>query len=139
MEDTTTRKSPQGYPPHNRTFYLAIASICICSFMSSIDTVIVASALPRIAQALHATSVEAYWCGTGFLFAQTVSQPIYGAFTSVVGMKVCILVAMGVFLVASVFCAAAQNIAWLIAARVVGTVTRTILRTDVLALFHLIY
>ncbi|KAH8816680.1 MFS multidrug transporter [Xylogone sp. PMI_703] len=112
-------KTSQDDSSRAPTFYLAVAAVCICSFMSSIDTVIVASALPRIAQALHADSVEAYWCGTGFLFSQTIAQPIYGVFSSVVGMKSCMMVAVGVFLVASAFCAAAQSIAWLIAARVV--------------------
>ncbi|RFU26452.1 hypothetical protein B7463_g9877, partial [Scytalidium lignicola] len=106
-----------GYPRRTLTFYLAIAAICVCFFMSALDTVIVASALPKIAQVLHADSVEAYWCGTGFLFAQTIAQPIYGVFSSVVGMKACIMVAVSIFLVA-IFCAAAQSIAWLIAARV---------------------
>lgn len=112
---------------HKRTkIPLAVAAICVCYFMSSLDTVIVASALPKIAQVLHADSVEAYWCGTGFLFAQTIAQPIYGAFSSVVGMKVCIITAMSIFLVASIFCATAQSITWLIAARVVWSVSTVV-------------
>jgi MFS family permease len=100
-------------------FYLAIAAVCSCSFLSAMDTVIVASALPRISEELHSTSVEAYWCGTAFVFAETVTQPIYGALTGVVGMKVCVMIAMSIFLFASILCATAQTMGWLIAARTV--------------------
>jgi MFS family permease len=100
-------------------FYLAIAAICSCSFLSAMDTVIVASALPRISEELHSTSVEAYWCGTAFVFAETVTQPIYGALTGIVGMKACVMAGMSIFLVASILCATAQSMGWLIAARTV--------------------
>lgn len=113
-------KQRDGVQRHTTAFYLAIAAVCISFLMSSIDTVIVASALPRIAEALHASSIETYWCGTGFLYAQAVAQPIYGTFIGIVGAKYCIMAAMSVFLVASIFCAAAQSITWLITARVVS-------------------
>ncbi|KAE9366460.1 MFS general substrate transporter, partial [Stipitochalara longipes BDJ] len=82
------------------------------------DTVIVATALPAIAHGLNARSNEAYWAGSGFLFAQAVSQPLYGTLSSVFGRKSCLLFAMGIFTVASIFCATAQSMSWLIAARV---------------------
>ncbi|KAF2186648.1 MFS general substrate transporter [Zopfia rhizophila CBS 207.26] len=85
----------------------------------AVDTVIVATALPAITRAVKATSNEAYWCGTGFLFAQTVSQPLYGAFQEIVGHKRTMLFALGLFLVMSVLCATAQNVTWLVASRVV--------------------
>ncbi|PQE16408.1 MFS multidrug transporter protein [Rutstroemia sp. NJR-2017a BVV2] len=81
--------------------------------------VIVAASLPAIAKSLNATSSEAYWCGSGFLFAQTVAQPIYGGFVETLGHKTCLLLALGIFTVASLLCATAQNITWLIATRVV--------------------
>lgn len=39
---------------------------------STIDSVIVASALPAITTSLDGTSLEAFWVGTSYLLAQTV-------------------------------------------------------------------
>lgn len=80
---------------------------------------IVAASLPAIASSLKATSSQAYWCGSGFLFAQTVAQPIYGGFAETFGYKFCLLLALGIFTGASLLCALAQDIGWLIGARVV--------------------
>ncbi|EPE33260.1 MFS general substrate transporter [Glarea lozoyensis ATCC 20868] len=100
------------------SFMLAYGSVMASAFISTMDTVIVATALPAIAQGLNARSNEAYWLGSGFLFAQAVSQPLYGTLSGVFGRKSCFLFAMIVFTIASLFCATAQSIEWLIAARV---------------------
>lgn len=102
------------------SFILAFASLMATNFISIMDTVIVATALPAIARDLNARSNEAYWAGSGFLFAQAVSQPLYGTLSGVFGRKACLLFAMAIFTVASVFCATAQSMSWLIAARVVS-------------------
>ncbi|PQE21784.1 MFS multidrug transporter protein [Rutstroemia sp. NJR-2017a BBW] len=101
------------------SFYPVLICLCICIFIATLDTVIVAASLPAIAKSLNATSSEAYWCRSGFLFAQTVAQPIYGGFAETLGHKRCLLLALGIFTVASLLCATAQNITWLIATRVV--------------------
>ncbi|KAF1997494.1 MFS general substrate transporter [Amniculicola lignicola CBS 123094] len=102
----------------SKAFKAAFASVCVCSFASLLDTVIVATALPAISTSLNAPSNQAYWCGTGFLFAQAISQPVYGALSGTFGRKACLLFALGVFIIASVFCATATSIEWLIVARV---------------------
>jgi MFS family permease len=103
------------------SFMLAYGSVMASSFISTMDTVIVATALPAIAHNLQARSNQAYWLGSGFLFAQAVSQPLYGTLSGVFGRKACFLFAMILFTITIVFCPTAQNIEWLIAARVVGT------------------
>jgi MFS family permease len=110
-------------PPTERksmAFMLAFASIMASNFISIMDTVIVATALPAIAHGLKAKSNEAYWLGSGFLFAQAVSQPLYGTMSSVFGRKPCFVFAMALFTVSSVFCATARSVGWLIIARVVS-------------------
>jgi MFS family permease len=98
---------PPTKPPKSLTFKVSFACLSACNFLSALDAVIMASALPVISNALHATSSEAYWCGTGFLFAQAVSQPIYGAFSEVVGKKYALLFSLTLFTIASLFCAVA--------------------------------
>lgn len=121
----TQRRTQEGqYPPivpKSLAFKLAFLSLCACNFISILDTVIVAAALPVIAVALNSTSGQAYWCGTGFLFAATVCQPVYGALSEVFGRKLCLVVALSIFTIGSILCATAQNISWLITARIVST------------------
>lgn len=110
------------YPKRDLRFHLAIASVSLVCLASTIDLVILASALPVVSRSMGATSTEAYWCGTGFLIAQALSQPIYCAFQNISGHKECMLAALGIFGVASILCATAENMVWLIAARVVGKI-----------------
>jgi MFS family permease len=119
-EENTTADQGDAVARKSLSFILAFASLMATNFISIMDTVIVATALPAIAHDLNARSNEAYWAGSGFLFAQAVSQPLYGTLSSVFGRKGCLLFAMGIFTVASVFCATAQSISWLIVARVVS-------------------
>ncbi|KAH8649033.1 major facilitator superfamily domain-containing protein [Xylariales sp. PMI_506] len=106
------------YPQRNLGFHLAIVSICLVCLASTIDLVILASALPVVASSMGATSTQAYWCGTGLLLSQAISQPVYCAFQNIVGHKECMIVAICIFGVASILCATAQDIVWLIAGRV---------------------
>lgn len=109
----------QIYQIRNFRFYLAIASICLVCLISTIDLVILASALPVISSSMAASSTQAYWCGTGLLLAQAIAQPVYCALQSIIGNKESMLAAILIFGAASILCATAQNIEWLLAARVV--------------------
>ncbi|KAH8811664.1 drug resistance transporter [Xylogone sp. PMI_703] len=119
LEQGQSREEQEAPTKKSRAFKLAFVSLCACNFISILDTVIIAAALPAIADALDATSNQAYWCGTGFLFAETIVQPVYGALSEVFGRKVCLLVALSIFTLGSLLCAVAQDISWLIGARVV--------------------
>lgn len=54
-------------------FKVTVFMICLTSVIVSMDSVIVASALPAITVALKRSSLEAFWVGTSYLLAQTVS------------------------------------------------------------------
>ncbi|PNP83704.1 hypothetical protein FNYG_02921 [Fusarium nygamai] len=109
-----TKKSQARY----KRFWGVMSCISVLTFITSVDGVVVASVLPKISEELDATTETAFWCGTGFLMTQAIVPPLYGSFSEVFGRKACILVAVGVFLIASILFATAQNIAWLVAARV---------------------
>jgi MFS family permease len=119
IKDGLSSSLKSSPPPKDRSFYLSFTALCVCAFISLLDTVIIASALPAITKALHATSLDAYWCGTAFLFSKTIAQAWYSTYAFTFGHKNCLLVALAIFLIASIICATAQNIDWLIAGRVV--------------------
>ncbi len=113
-------KKPDSIPNKRpKTFYITILCLCVCVFIATVNTIIVASALPAIATALNATTTQAYWSGTVLVFAQCIVQPIYGAFADALGRKVCLVAALAIFAAASLLGATAQSIEWLIGARVV--------------------
>lgn len=106
-------------PKHDARFVITFLLICVCQFLVALDLVILAAALPAIAASLNATSNEAYWCGTGYVLAQCITQPIYGTLSEIFGRRIPLLFAIFVFLLASILCARADDISWLIATRVV--------------------
>ncbi|KAH8811091.1 major facilitator superfamily domain-containing protein [Xylogone sp. PMI_703] len=140
--DTTTHNETSKHSTKRpAAFYISFVSLCVISFLTALDAVIVASSLSEIAKSLDATSEAAFWCGTGFLITQAVTPPVYAALSEGFGRKVCILTALMIFLLASVLCGAARSIAWLIAARAMQglgagglNVTSNIIVTDMVGL-----
>jgi hypothetical protein len=61
-------------------FWVAFFVLILCTFLSSIDATILATALPPITKELNGTTILAFWCATSFLLAKTVVQP---GFTSI--------------------------------------------------------
>ena len=105
-------------PKKSFKFKLSIFMICLMSVIVAMDSVIVAATLPAITVSLRATSLEAFWVGTSYLLAQTVVIPLYGSVSDIFGRKWVMVFAIAMFLFGSILCGAAQNIHWLIAARV---------------------
>ena len=56
-------------------FWVAFFVLILCTFLSSIDATILATALPPITKELNGTTILAFWCATSFLLAKTVVQP----------------------------------------------------------------
>jgi len=53
-------------------FKLSVLMLCMVVFVVAMDSVIVAAALPAIADSLRGSSLETFWVGTSYLLAQTV-------------------------------------------------------------------
>lgn len=84
--------------------------------ISTLDSTIVATALPTIARDLGATSQRS-WVITAYLLAQVAVMPLYGKLGDLYGRKRLFLVAISTFTVASVLCGLAANLPQLIAFR----------------------
>ena len=93
-----------GKTPKSLVFRLALASVYFGVFIVTFNQFNLGPALPAVAKDLHASSTEAFWCGTGYLLAQTTSQPIYGSLSGVYGRKAILLVALVIFTGCTVLC-----------------------------------
>jgi EmrB/QacA subfamily drug resistance transporter len=86
-------------------------------FLAVVDQTIVATALPAIAAATGEVE-RASWVVVSYLIAATIAAPIYGRLGDAFGRRMLMFVALAVFIVASILCAAAPSILLLTAARV---------------------
>ena len=86
-------------------------------FLAVVDQTIVATALPAIAGATGEVE-RVSWIVVGYLIASTIAAPIYGRLGDVFGRRRLMFVALGIFIAASLLCAASPTIELLTAARV---------------------
>ena len=64
--------SIEAFRPTYR-FWLVFAAFAVLTLMVAIDSTSLSVALSIIANKLHGTAIEAFWAGTSFLLASTVS------------------------------------------------------------------
>uniref|UniRef100_UPI00333FFAD0 DHA2 family efflux MFS transporter permease subunit n=1 Tax=Castellaniella defragrans TaxID=75697 RepID=UPI00333FFAD0 len=88
-------------------------------FMQMLDSTVVATALPVMAQAFDTTAVHMNVTITAYLLAVAVFVPISGWAADRFGARSVFMAAIALFTLSSVACAGAQDLAQLVAARVV--------------------
>ena len=92
--------------------------VMVAMFLAAADQTILASALPTIASHLGGFEYVS-WVVVAYLLAATIAAPLYGHLGDRFGRKPMLMVALGVFTLASALCAAAPTLPTLIAARAV--------------------
>jgi len=103
--------------PPNGLFLTVIPPIVLPVFMSAADSTAVATALPAIGAAFgHVEQLQ--WVVIANLIAATIASPVYGRLGDLVGRRRLLLVSLCVYALASLLCAAAPGLHWLLAARV---------------------
>lgn len=108
---------PAG-PDTARTRRPVAAALMLGMGLAAIDGTIVATAVPQIVGDLGGFSVFS-WLFSGYLLAVTVTLPVYGKLSDTFGRKPVLIAGIILFLAGSLLCAAAWNMAALIAFRVV--------------------
>jgi len=98
-------------------FLTVFPSIMLPMFLAVVDQTIVATALPAIAAATGEVE-RASWIVVSYLIAATIAAPIYGRLGDAFGRRRLMFVALAVFIVASLLCAASPTVEWLTLARV---------------------
>ncbi|EME43835.1 hypothetical protein DOTSEDRAFT_129861 [Dothistroma septosporum NZE10] len=87
-------------------------------FLSALDTTIITTALPVIADHFH-SSAGYTWVGSAYLLANAAATPLWGKLSDIFGRKPMLLFANVVFFVGSLVAALSNSIGMLIAARAV--------------------
>ncbi|WP_428538367.1 MFS transporter [Rhodopila sp.] len=116
MPSETTGPAPQAARPAPNLFLAVFPSIMLPMFLAALDQTIVATALPAIAGSLGDVE-RVSWVVVAYLVANTIAAPIYGRLGDAVGRRKMMLLALGLFVGASLLCAMAPSILLLTLAR----------------------
>jgi len=103
---------------HRKRLWAILASLMIAMLLSALDQMIFSTALPTIVGELHGVS-HMLWVTTAYILAATISMPLYGKLSDLIGRKSLLLIGIGIFLVGSVVGGIAQDMSTLIVARAI--------------------
>ncbi len=87
-------------------------------FLGSLDSTILASALPTIGRDLGDVHLLP-WLITAYLVASTAVTPLYGKISDIIGRRVTLMAAISIYIIGSLCCALAPSLLLLIVARVI--------------------
>jgi EmrB/QacA subfamily drug resistance transporter len=104
---------PPLQPSEVRTI---LVSLMLTMFLAALDQTIVATALPTIGRQFHDVT-NLSWVISAYLLASTAVAPVFGTLSDIYGRRAMIVTALSLFIVGSVLCAVAPNMATLIVAR----------------------
>jgi EmrB/QacA subfamily drug resistance transporter len=96
---------------------MALASLSLSMLMPSLDTSIANAGLPTLAQSFNASFQEVQWIVLAYLLAITTLIVSVGRLGDMIGRRRLLLVGIGMFTVASLFCGFAPTLWLLVAAR----------------------
>ncbi len=97
---------------------LAMFSLLAMLFLAAIDTTVLSTAMPLIVKKLGSPDLY-HWVFTAFMLCSTLALPFYGKFADEIGIRRCMLVAGGLFMLGSALCGLATTMPFLIAGRAV--------------------
>ena len=105
-------------PTRHIFFILAVSAV----LMSSIDTTIVAVAVPQLTTALDAPLLYVGWTITAYQLVQVIMLPLAGKLSDSFGRKKVFLSCVAIFTLGSLLCGLASSIWFLVAARALQAV-----------------
>ncbi|KAJ5692546.1 Efflux pump dotC [Penicillium macrosclerotiorum] len=129
VADSALEKQSSG-PPLDRTVSQAgrmgkkkvavvMTALCLALFLAALDMTIISTALPTIAADFGASESGYSWIASSYLLANAACIPLWGKVSDIWGRKPIILLANVFFLVGSLVCALAKNMAMILAGRAV--------------------
>jgi len=120
FQDCVMTSPPAPTSPHpplaHADIRTIVLGILLAMFLGALDQTIIATALPTIGHEL-ADVENLSWVVTAYLLTATAATPLYGKLSDIHGRRAMLLVAIAVFVAASVLCALAPNMGVLIVGR----------------------
>ena len=116
MNAVTSAHRPQERVPIR--IWFGFGAMCLGMFMAILDIQVVATSLPDIRAALDVDADQMSWIQTAYLIAEIIAIPLTGFLTRVLSMRGLFVIALSIFIAASVGCAASGSLSVLIAWRV---------------------
>jgi MFS family permease len=114
MDATTTPSPPLTHAQTQRIVYGMLLPV----FLGSLDSTILASALPTIGRDLGDAHLLP-WLITAYLIASTAVTPLYGKISDISGRRVTLMTAIAIYIAGSLMSALAPNLLMLIFGRVI--------------------
>ena len=114
--------------------WIALATVSIGTFMSSLDGSIVNIALPTISSRLRIDIVNTEWIMLGYLLTTTVFLPVFGKLADIIGRKMIYNLGFVIFSIGSLFCALADSFIWLVISRIVQAIGASMIVANGLAI-----
>ncbi|QPC75192.1 hypothetical protein HYE68_005944 [Fusarium pseudograminearum] len=97
---------------------LIISALCMALFLAALDTTIITTAVPTIANEFN--SSQGYvWIGSAYLLGNASFVPTWGKISDIFGRKPVLLAAAVIFWIGSLLCAVSNSMGMLIAARAI--------------------
>ncbi|MFI3299933.1 MAG: DHA2 family efflux MFS transporter permease subunit [Candidatus Gastranaerophilales bacterium] len=112
QEEQTKEWSPKINP------WIMILPVMLSVFVYVLDGTIANVALPHMAGSFSATRDESMWILTSYLIAAGIVIPAVDFFSKLLGRKNFFIISILVFTIASMLCGLAQNIEFMIVARI---------------------
>jgi MFS family permease len=114
--DATTSSQPARSLTHKQS-RLIVVGVLLPIFMGSLDTTVLASALPTIGRAFGDFQTLP-WLITAYLIASTAVTPLYGKLCDIRGRQFTLTVAILTYMAGSLVCALAPNMLVLVLGRI---------------------
>ncbi|KAJ7594495.1 major facilitator superfamily domain-containing protein [Mycena floridula] len=113
-------EGPQQYPSGAKLAFITLG-LCLATFVVALDNTIIATAIPTITVKFDSLN-DVGWYGSSYLLTLTSLQPSFGKIYANFDLKYTYLVALFIFEIGSIICAAAVNSTMLIVGRAVAGV-----------------
>lgn len=132
-----THAGGDGLPPEARRW--AMLSVAIGVGMASLDTAIANTALPAIADQLHATPAASVWIINAYQLAMVATLLPFAALGETVGYRRVCIAGLALFTLASLACALAWSLPSLVVARLLQGVGASAMMAVNTAMLRAIY
>ncbi|CAG8974267.1 hypothetical protein HYALB_00008962 [Hymenoscyphus albidus] len=103
---------------HDIRFWAIFPGLCLTAILTSLESTILATALPTIVSDLHASTLSV-WAINAYTLTYTAVQPLFGQTADLFGRKSSIVTSLALFLIGSGVCGTANNVATLVAGRAI--------------------